>query len=1329
MEFAALLGVLLVLYLLLAPLVALLRSGRAVQQTEHLHDTQRAQHGALAELRSQILQLREQQRALALQLAQLERQLTQVPPAAVATDQHQAASAPAATVVEPAVPDAPAEHGDEPAAPVEQALFESLAQVLPPLPPVAAVVPAVAQPPEVVIPPSAPRPAPSNTSPAVVPPAPIAARIPAVATAAAYGQSAAGSAPVRPPPQAAAATEWPDPEAPSALQLWLAKAFKAGRDWLFGGNLVARIGLIILFIGVAFLLRLAAAHVTVPIELRLAAVAVGAIALLLWGWKITPGRRGIGLPVQGAALAILMLVVFGAYKLWELLPTLPTFALLLALVAFTCVLAVLQNAVWLAVFGIIGGFAVPIALASGDGNHSVLFAYYALLNGGILAIALLRSWRMLNVLGFLFTFVIGTAWGVQRYVPEHYASAQGFLILFTLFYIAIAVFYAWRQAPRLRSYVDGTLVFGVPMVAMGLQFGLVRHIEYGMAFSALALALLYAALGLLLWRVRREGLRLLVECFLALAVVFGTLAIPLAFDGRWTSAVWALEGAGLVWVGLRQQQALTWRFGLLVQVCSWVALLYSFGGVPLQDLLLHDPALRFGLLGISAAGVALWLRRASMAGAAGTAAGMQLASVFFLVAVGWLLAAAWVDVWLRLEDGLRAGMLVLTAMALMLGLQLLGKRIDWKVPELLAAAVAVLAGGTFLLLTLAYMQWQDTGFRSHASLGQLLADGPLFGGLLLCMGALATAFSFKRRAQLLEEQVVDASGMRSAAAWWWLLATFWWCGFALNGLAHALAWLSQSNPGSVAPWYATSFAAFYLVGLAISAAGWTWVAQRFGFPGRQRVVRLFWPGLTLLALALFIVLVHPQLGVYRTLAFDHVLPASATPAWQLLLGGPFSGALLLCGLLVLGLRHSSMLAASDVVARDAGQLLRPLQQVWLLGLLLATVLVVDALALCSARLFDAWPLGYAQAQLLWAGALAMLFTHLAVRPSLVELRLLAVPAVVLQALASLLVLSSLYQHGQLPQGSVWLALLGVWLAVDWCVRKATRAGTAPDAVVLLGLHWGRVIAPVLMLPMVVSLLGRRWLSAAADPVTSPFARWDMAASWPDWLGLWCLLGVLLLLLWQARGAGWPLRPLQQTYLRVLLPLASAVLVLLLACWNIAQDGHMAPLPYLPLLNPLDLSSVLVGVFGLLTWRANAAVADPQLRQWVRRAAAVAAYGWFNLMLLRSAAHYLQLPYQFDALYASQFVQAMLSLVWTVSAFLLMRHAVKRLSKPLWMVGAALLAVVVLKLFMADLAGVGSVARIVSFMGVGGCMLLIGYLAPLPRSVAQQAEAEAPGTST
>jgi uncharacterized membrane protein len=73
----------------------------------------------------------------------------------------------------------------------------------------------------------------------------------------------------------------------------------------------------------------------------------------------------------------------------------------------------------------------------------------------------------------------------------------------------------------------------------------------------------------------------------------------------------------------------------------------------------------------------------------------------------------------------------------------------------------------------------------------------------------------------------------------------------------------------------------------------------------------------------------------------------------------------------------------------------------------------------------------------------------------------------------------------------------------------------------------------------------------------------------------------------------------------------------------------------------------------------------------------------------------------------------------LTAFLLMRFAARRLSKPLWMVGAGLLVAVVIKLFLVDLSNAGSIARIVSFIGVGGLMLAIGYIAPLPRKPSEE----------
>ena len=68
-------------------------------------------------------------------------------------------------------------------------------------------------------------------------------------------------------------------------------AFMAARDWLLGGNTVLRIGAVVLFLGLAFLLRYATEGVVVPIETRYAGVAGSAIALLGLGWWLRHRRQ------------------------------------------------------------------------------------------------------------------------------------------------------------------------------------------------------------------------------------------------------------------------------------------------------------------------------------------------------------------------------------------------------------------------------------------------------------------------------------------------------------------------------------------------------------------------------------------------------------------------------------------------------------------------------------------------------------------------------------------------------------------------------------------------------------------------------------------------------------------------------------------------------------------------------------------------------------------------------------------------------------------------------------------------------------------------------
>ena len=362
------------------------------------------------------------------------------------------------------------------------------------------------------------------------------------------------------------------PAMPAAPDL-LERAFHAARDWLLGGNTVVRVGIIVLFFGVAFLLKYAASNSLLPIELRLAGTALGAAVLLGLGWRLRERRTVYGLLLQGGGVGVLYLTVFAAVKLYALIAPGMALPLMVVICALSAFLAIRQDAATLAFMGSAGGFLAPVLVSSGGGSHVALFSYYALLNAGIFAIAWFKAWRALNLLGFSFTFVIGSIWGATAYAPEHFASTEAFLVLFLLMYVGISLLYALRRECVVQHYVDGTLVFGTPIAA---KAAMVKSMPFGLAWSAVALSAFYllVAAGLMRWRQR---LGLLFDAMLALGAIFATLALPFAFSGQTTGAAWAIEGAALVWMSVRQRRLLALLSGLLMQGAAAVAFLASWG--------------------------------------------------------------------------------------------------------------------------------------------------------------------------------------------------------------------------------------------------------------------------------------------------------------------------------------------------------------------------------------------------------------------------------------------------------------------------------------------------------------------------------------------------------------------------------------------------------------------------------------------------------------------------------------------------------------------------------------------------------------------------------
>jgi len=546
--------------------------------------------------------------------------------------------------------------------------------------------------------------------------------------------------------------------------------------WFTEGNVPVKVGMLVLFAGVAALLKYAsdAGLLHTPPALRVSMIALAAMGGLAFGWRKRETQRVFALSLQGGAIGVLVMTVFAAFRLYDLMPAGAAFALLVVLVAGIGVLAVVQDALALAVLGLIAGFAAPILVSTGNGSHVALFSYYAVLNLAILGIAWKRSWRVLNLLGFIATFAVGSAWGVLKYDHSLFASTEPFLVLNFLFYLFIPLLHVLRAPVDRRLVIDGCLMFGNPLISLLLQGALLDWDGKSLAISTLVAAAIYITVA---YATRRlPAMRLLRDTWAILAVALATLTVPLALRADVTGSIFALEGAGLIWLGLRQQRWFATWSGIALQLFAALALLVDrgmHGGMDAAWPVLNRECLSALMLVVAGfASSALFARLGN-----GRAVHRVLAFVLYGWGMLWWIAASAQEIshFVPEADAFAAWLAWLAftawgvAEASRLGsLRELGLALAWSAVAFMAAILVLIFGaGTF-----------------H--------EQPLHGWNLLSVVA-AAVLGWRT---LLCLRTTSWAGAAAHWTWWWR-----WVLVAVVGIAVALdrlRWLSGDWAGALA---------------------------------------------------------------------------------------------------------------------------------------------------------------------------------------------------------------------------------------------------------------------------------------------------------------------------------------------------------------------------------------------------------------------------------------------------------------------------------------------------------------------------------------------------
>lgn len=353
-------------------------------------------------------------------------------------------------------------------------------------------------------------------------------------------------------------------------------------NWVVTGNPLAKIGMLLLFFGLSYLLKYSIENELVSASTRLMMAGSGCLALLGIGWWLRKKNLIYALILQGGGIGGLYITIFATTKIYDFIPIGIALAIMVFICLISVILAVIHRAISLAVLASLGGYLAPVLLSTGSGNYVALFSYYLILSIGILIISHWQVWRLLNLIGFAFTFGIGFMWAIPNYTHADYLPCQLFLIANWLIFGVATELSTLKNKLKLNLPFDATLLFGTPLIGFIFQHRLASEWEYGVAIASSLYGLAYFALSwFALKRYREEG-KLLAIAFFMLSVTFATLAVPFAFSAEWTSMVWAIEGVMILAFSVLQQQKKPAIAGTILVAVSFV-LLFNTRVVSLSD--------------------------------------------------------------------------------------------------------------------------------------------------------------------------------------------------------------------------------------------------------------------------------------------------------------------------------------------------------------------------------------------------------------------------------------------------------------------------------------------------------------------------------------------------------------------------------------------------------------------------------------------------------------------------------------------------------------------------------------------------------------------------
>jgi uncharacterized membrane protein len=306
-----------------------------------------------------------------------------------------------------------------------------------------------------------------------------------------------------------------------------------------GENLISKIGIIILILGVGVGAKYAIDHELISPLTRIILGYLLGFGLLAFALKLKENYHQFSAVLLSGSMAINYFLTYAAYSIYELLPQSIAFLLMVIFTVFTVLASLRYNLQLIAHIGLVGAYAVPFLLSNGSGKVGILFIAYK------------RYWKQLYLVAYILTWLIFASWYVFSYKQElHQWLAFGFAALFFFTFYSMFLLYKIVGNEKFEPK-QVLLVLSNSLIFFGFGYSILDSSYATNDFLGLFTVFNGLIHFMVSFYIKKKDLadKDLFVFLMGLVLVFVSIAIPIQLDGNWVTLCWSVEAVLLFWLG------------------------------------------------------------------------------------------------------------------------------------------------------------------------------------------------------------------------------------------------------------------------------------------------------------------------------------------------------------------------------------------------------------------------------------------------------------------------------------------------------------------------------------------------------------------------------------------------------------------------------------------------------------------------------------------------------------------------------------------------------------------------------------------------------------